>query len=93
MAGDRDGFIRHLPAEGAAEPTPAILLAALNCVPAHPFNPAAPAITACDQPDEQGRPYLLHTQLIQELHRLGEAAAAEDGLAEKLAREYPWWRV
>jgi len=68
-----------LPAAGAAgapDPTPAVLLSTVTFVPAHPFNPAAPVIVACDQPDDYDRPYLLHTQLIQELHRLGEAATA-----------------
>lgn len=55
---------------------PAVLLAALTLVPANPFDPSAPSIVACSQPDEEGRPYLLHTQLIQELHRLGGAIVA-----------------
>ncbi|GAB3866192.1 hypothetical protein GCM10028801_38140 [Nocardioides maradonensis] len=44
-----------------------ILLSTIRFTPASPFDPAAPAITACQDPDDEGRPYLLHTELIQEL--------------------------
>lgn len=60
---------------GGADPSAAILLAAITFVPAAPFDPAAPEIVACDAPDESGRPYLLGTQLIQELRHLGGSAA------------------
>jgi hypothetical protein len=65
-----------LPTENDADAGPEVLLASITFVPASPFDPAAPAIVACDDPDEEGRPYLLHTQLIQELRRLGAAATA-----------------
>jgi len=55
---------------------PAVLLSTITFVPASPFQVDAPAITACDDPDDEGRPYLLHTQLIQELHWLSGTAAA-----------------
>ena len=55
---------------------PAILLSTITFVPASPFQANAPVITACDEPDDEGRPYLLHTQLIQELHWLSDVAAA-----------------
>jgi hypothetical protein len=59
---------------GGADPSAAILLASITFVPASPFDPAVPAIVACDEPDETGRPYLLGTQLIQELRHLGGSA-------------------
>jgi hypothetical protein len=60
--------------EPGAASDPAVLLSAVTFVPAAPFDVSAPAITACDDPDDDGRPYLLHTELIQELHRLGVAS-------------------
>lgn len=53
---------------------PAILLSTVTFTPAEPFKTAAPVITACTT-DDDGRPYLLHTQLIQELHWLSDAIA------------------
>jgi hypothetical protein len=58
-----------------ASSDPSILLAAITFVPASPFVPAAPQLLSCDDPDDADRPYLLHTRLIQELQRLGAAAA------------------
>ena len=49
----------------------AVLLATLRFVPADPFDNAAPAITEFQPADDTGRPYLLHTQLLQELIALG----------------------
>jgi hypothetical protein len=46
---------------------PAILLATVTFTPASPFDPAAPTIASCQDPDPTGRPYLLHTELIQEV--------------------------
>jgi hypothetical protein len=65
------------PAPDLITPTtdPRILLSTLHFTPASPFDPAAPAITQCDDPDDDGRPYLLHTELIQELRFLGGDAA------------------
>jgi hypothetical protein len=61
------------PAPDLITPTtdPRILLSTIRFTPASPFDPASPSITACDDPDDEGRPYLLHTELIQELHVLG----------------------
>jgi hypothetical protein len=56
---------------------PAILLTTLTFVPASPFDPAAPAVVACAEPDDEGRPFLLHTQLIQELRWLNNALLIE----------------
>jgi hypothetical protein len=66
-----------LPALTGPDPAsdPSILLAAITFVPASPFVPAAPELLSCDDPDDTDRPYLLHTRLIQELQRLGAAAA------------------
>ena len=58
--------------EPDAASDPAILLASITFDPAQPFDPAAPVIVACDDPVDEGRPFLLHTQLIQELRWLGE---------------------
>jgi len=52
---------------------PSVLLAAITCYPQLPFSAANPVITSYSEPDDTGRPYLLHTGLIQEL-RLGGAA-------------------
>jgi hypothetical protein len=52
---------------------PSVLLAAITCYPQLPFSTANPVITSYLPPDDTGRPYLLHTGLIQEL-RLGGAA-------------------
>ncbi len=49
-----------------------ILLTTLDFVPAVPFSTTSPSITSYQDPDDTGRPYLLHTQLIQELLLLGE---------------------
>ncbi|HEY5248032.1 MAG TPA: hypothetical protein VIJ15_06220 [Dermatophilaceae bacterium] len=54
---------------------PSILLSSITFTPASPFTPQTPVITWSAEPDDEGRPYLLHTQLIQDLHRLGDAAA------------------
>ena len=52
---------------------PSVLLAAITCYPQLPFAAANPVISSYSEPDDTGRPYLLHTGLIQEL-RLGGAA-------------------
>jgi hypothetical protein len=61
-------------ADPEAASDPAVLLSAVTFVPATPFDVGAPAITACDDPDDEGRPYLLHTELIQELRALSDLA-------------------
>jgi len=53
--------------------TQEILLSTIRFQAADPFDPLDPAITAVDEPDDEGRPYLLHTRLIQELRSLREA--------------------
>ena len=63
---------------GAANPsgpdgTEEILLSTIRFLAAGPFDPLDPVITAFDAPDDEGRPYLLHTRLIQELRSLREA--------------------
>jgi hypothetical protein len=45
----------------------AVLLSTITVVPAQPFDSEAPAITDHQEPDDEGRPYLAPTQLIQEL--------------------------
>jgi hypothetical protein len=49
----------------------AVLLSAVTFVPADPFDPAGPAITDFLEPDDEGRPYLAPTQLVQELVAIG----------------------
>ncbi|MCU1500742.1 MAG: hypothetical protein JWM12_96 [Ilumatobacteraceae bacterium] len=49
----------------------AVLLSALTVVPADPFETTSPSIVAFDLPDDEGRPYLAPTQLIQELVQMG----------------------
>ena len=63
---------------GLTEPSdssdPAILLASITFTLGPVTSPGAePAIASCDDPDDHGRPYLLHTRLIQELRILGQA--------------------
>lgn len=53
----------------------AVLLTAITVVPAAPFDPDAPVIDAFALPDDEGRPYLAPTQLIQELVALGGGVA------------------
>jgi hypothetical protein len=53
----------------------AILLSTLTVVPAAAFSVSAPEITAFSMPDDEGRPYLAPTQLIQELVSMGGGAA------------------
>jgi hypothetical protein len=54
---------------------PSILLSAITFTPQLPFSTTNPVISAYSDPDDSGRPYLLHTELIQEL-RLGGLAGA-----------------
>jgi hypothetical protein len=49
----------------------AVLLSSITLVPASPFDTNSPAITEFSLPDDEGRPYLAPTQLIQELVMLG----------------------
>jgi hypothetical protein len=54
----------------------AILLATVTFTPQTPFSASSPVITSYADPDDSGRPYLLHTGLIQELRLGGQAGAA-----------------
>lgn len=54
----------------------AVLLSTLTVVPASPFDGAAPVVDAFTLPDDEGRPYLAPTQLIQELVQMGGGVAA-----------------
>lgn len=69
--------VRPLLAPDLVQPSgeAAILLSTITVVPAWPFVTAAPVITACSLPDDEGRPYLAPTQLIQELVLLGAGVA------------------
>jgi hypothetical protein len=49
----------------------AILLSTVTVVPADPFNVATPAIVGFQAPDDEGRPYLAPSQLVQELVLMG----------------------
>jgi hypothetical protein len=55
---------------------PAILLASITFTLGPVTLPptAEPALATCDPPDDHGRPYVLHTRLIQELRLLAESA-------------------
>lgn len=57
---------------------PAILLASITFTLGPVSSPpgADPAIATCDPPDDHGRPYVLHTRLIQELRLLAESSVA-----------------
>ena len=65
------------PSDPAAVGEQAILLSTLHVLPADPFDVAAPVISSYDVPDDEGRPYLLHTGLIQELRSLDETESVE----------------
>lgn len=69
--------VRPLLAPDLIEPAgeAAVLLSTITVVPAAPFDRTSPAIDAYDLPDDEGRPYLAPTQLIQELVSLGGGAA------------------
>jgi hypothetical protein len=60
-----------VPNAGEPPAEPGILLATLRFTAADPFDTAAPVITQADPADDTGRPFLLHTQLLQELVALG----------------------
>jgi len=55
---------------------PSILLATVTFTPQTPFSTSSPVITSYADPDDTGRPYLLHTGLIQELRLGGLAGVA-----------------
>jgi len=58
------------------EPDPAILLASITFTvgPTVSTPPGTePVIASCDEPDDDGRPYVLHTRLLQELRILDVA--------------------
>jgi hypothetical protein len=61
------------PNPSGLEGTDAILLSTIHCLVADPFDPLNPRISSFEPPDDKGRPYLLHTRLIQELRSLREA--------------------
>jgi|HubBroStandDraft_5_1064220.scaffolds.fasta_scaffold11528_2 hypothetical protein len=71
----RPGLHPDLIAPEAAS-DPAILLSSITFVSASPFDVTNPEVVFCDDPDDEGRPYLLSTQLIQELRWLNDAIAA-----------------
>jgi hypothetical protein len=64
-----------VPGGGAAEAS--ILLARIDIVPDDPFDLEDPRLVDFSPPDDEGRPYLLHTQLIQELLLLGEGTEVQ----------------
>ncbi|KAB8141608.1 hypothetical protein F8S13_17850 [Chloroflexia bacterium SDU3-3] len=96
-----------LPPELSAPEPPAeagVLLAKIDFLPEEPFDPQQPAIAypldasgAPAQPSAEGRPFLLHTQLIQELRTPGAATekrpfatlAARDGSTLRVWLHYP----
>jgi hypothetical protein len=55
---------------------PAVLLSTITFTPQMPFPVGGPAILSYSDPDDTGRPYLLHTGLIQELRLGGQADIA-----------------
>jgi hypothetical protein len=73
----------------ADEWDPAVLLASIIFTPTSPFQAGSPSIESCDDPDDAGRPYLLHTQLLQELHRLTEAVVETPSTPVELATLAP----
>jgi hypothetical protein len=62
---------------------PAVLLSAITCTLQTPFSANDPVILSYSDPDDTGRPYLLHTGLIQELRLGGQAGAASPPLVQE----------
>jgi len=62
-----------LPAD-TVPPDHSILLATLHATPAAQFDPAHPEVTDFTPPDDSGRPYLVHTGLLQELRDLRQSS-------------------
>ena len=54
----------------------AVLLSAITFTPQLPFPAGGSVIVSYSDPDDTGRPYLLHTELIQELRLGGQAGVA-----------------
>ena len=55
---------------------PAVLLSTVTFTVQTPFSAENPVIMSYSDPDDTGRPYLLHTELIQEMRLGGSAQAA-----------------
>ncbi len=55
---------------------PAVLLSTVTLTVQTPFSAQNPVIMSYSDPDDTGRPYLLHTELIQEMRLGGSAGAA-----------------
>ena len=55
---------------------PAVLLSTVTFTVQTPFSAQNPVITSYSAPDDTGRPYLLHTELIHEMRLGGSAGAA-----------------
>ncbi|MEZ4768506.1 MAG: hypothetical protein R2844_08780 [Caldilineales bacterium] len=70
--------------DGPPGPESAVLLACIDFEPAAAFVPADPRIDTAEV-NNGDRPYLLHTQLIQELLLLGGGDAAEAGELREFA--------
>ena len=74
--------VRQLLSPGLTQPAvdsdPAVLLASINFTLGPVTSPPGPdpAIAWCDVPDDHGRPYVLHTRLLQELRILAEWGTA-----------------
>jgi hypothetical protein len=62
---------------------PAVLLSAITLTLQTPFAASSPVILSHSDPDDTGRPYLLHTGLIQELRLGGQAGAAPPALVQE----------
>jgi hypothetical protein len=57
----------------------AILLSTITVVPAQPFDNDAPEIVDFQPPDDEGRPYLCPSQLVQELVLMGGGTTVVGG--------------
>ena len=79
--------VRPLLSPGLTQPAdssdPAVLLASISFTLGPVASPPGPdpVIASCDPPDDHGRPYVLHTRLLQELRILAEEATTSRELA------------
>jgi hypothetical protein len=64
---------------------PSILLSAITLLPEMPFSVSNPVISWYSDPDDTGRPYLLQTELIQELRLGGTGGSAAVSLVQQQA--------
>ncbi len=79
-------------AVGGKTPESAVLLSCIDLTPVDPFDTKNPRIESFGAPDGTGRPFLLHTQLIQELLDLHSEDIGQQ-LGQQIEREFATLQV